>query len=862
LNCVKYSFFLFQLSLLPLLITINPVVAETKSDVQSQHGSHHTNLTAAKAVQDIRTRHQVSTSAQDLLAQQIPVTRVTGVKVKQTNKGLEVILTTAAGGQRLVPLILPEGKNLVIDILDATLGFSIRNGLTKTNPAPGIKEVRVSEIDESSIRLTITGSSKAPSAEIIPSQQNLVLSINSQASTAQQPDEEIEVIATGEGEQDNYNVPDATTATKTDTPLRDTPFSVQVVPEQVLEDRKVRRLTDAFQGVSGVTTNQPATSLFEGFIIRGFDTGNFILRNGLSDTSTGTAGSGLANVDRVEFLKGPAGALFGQGSLGGTVNIVTKKPLSKPAYDLEASIGNFDSYEGKLDFTGPLNTDKNLLYRFTASATTYKGFNEFNANDRYFISPVLTWLISKNTKLTLEAEYLDTKNPVGNALPANGTVSPNPNGELPYDLYVGEPSVDERNISVFRIGYDVEHKFNDNWQIRNAFRASFEQNQSSSIFPGELLEDNRTLTRDLQVNDDPSNRYQLDTYMVGDFKTGSIDHKLLFGFNLSREDFTNNGTQILEIDPIDLFDPVYGSQTVGSVIDEFFKDTSQQNDGLGIYLQDQIALTENVKFLLGGRFDIISQKLEDKNTEDEDGDTSSFQQNEGFSPRLGLVYQPSQTISLYGSYSRSLQQVTGTNFEGELFKPERGTQYEVGVKTDWLDSKLSTTLAFYQLTRSNVSTDDLDNPGFQIQTGEQESQGIELDIAGEILPGWNILAGYAYTDAEITEDNLIEVGNRINSIPENSFSLWTSYEIPQGSFKGLGLGLGLTYVGEREGNLDNTFTVPDYLRTDAALYYRRQKFRAALNINNLFDREYFRYSSDLVEPGSPLEIQSTLGFEF
>jgi iron complex outermembrane recepter protein len=789
------------------------------------------------------------------------VTRVTGVEVNQTDKGLEVILKTAAGGQKLVPLILSEGNNLVIEVLDATLGFSIRNGVTKTNPAPGIRQVNLVKIDDSSIRLTITGESQAPTAEVIPSRQNLVLSVNPQGTTAQdKTEQEIEIIATGEAAADGYNVPDATTATRTDTPLRDTPFSVQVVPEQVLEDRKVRRLTDAFQGVSGVDTNQSGVSIFEGFIIRGFNTDNFTLRNGLLDTSTGTAGSGLANVDRVEFLKGPAGALFGQGSPGGTVNIITKKPLNTPFYDFEASIGNFDSYEGKLDLTGSLNSDKTLLYRLTASATTYKGFNEFNANDRYFISPVLTWLIGKNTKLTLEAEYLDTKNPIGNVLPAAGTVLPNPNGELPYDLYVGEPSVDERNISVFRIGYDLEHKFNDNWQFRNVFRASLEQNQSSAIFVDELLEDNRTLTRDLQVTDDPTNRYQLDTYVTGDFKTGSIDHKLLFGFNLSREDFINNGTEQFELAPIDLFDPVYGSQTVGSVIDEFFKDTSQQNDGLGLYLQDQIALTENLKVLLGGRFDIVGQKLEDNF--EEDGDDSSFQQNEAFSPRFGIVYQPSQNISLYGSYSRSLQQVAGTNFDGELFQPERGTQYEVGVKTDWLDDKLSTTLAFYQLTRSNVQTDDLDNPGFQIQTGEQESKGIELDVAGEILPGWKLLAGYAYTDAKITKDNLFEIGNRISSVPENAFSLWTTYEIQQGSFRGLGFGLGLTYVGKRKGNLDNTFSVPDYWRTDAALYYRRNKFRAALNINNLFDREYFRYANDFVELGSPLEAQFTLGLEF
>jgi hypothetical protein len=177
---------------------------------------------------------------------QLTLTRVTGVEVKPTDSGLELLLQTVAGSERLVPLILPEGNNLVIDILDATLGFSIRNGVTKINPARGIKQLNLTKIDDTSIRLTITGEKQAPTAEVIPSSQNLVLSINPQGTTVQQaPDEEIEVIATGEGEEDDYYVPEATTATGIDTPIKDTPLSIQVVPQQVLKDRNVTELGDA-----------------------------------------------------------------------------------------------------------------------------------------------------------------------------------------------------------------------------------------------------------------------------------------------------------------------------------------------------------------------------------------------------------------------------------------------------------------------------------------------------------------------------------------------------------------------------------------------------------------------------------------
>ncbi|MEO1341101.1 MAG: TonB-dependent receptor, partial [Cyanobacteria bacterium J06635_13] len=202
---------------------------------------------------------------------------------------------------------------------------------------------------------------------------------------------------------------------------------------------------------------------------------------------------------------------------------------------------------------------------------------------------------------------------------------------------------------------------------------------------------------------------------------------------------------------------------------------------------------------------------------------------------------------------------------GEAFEPTRGTQYEVGVRMDWLDGRLSTNLAAYHLTKTNVTTADPDNPDFEIQVGEQRSQGVELDVTGEILPGWNLVASYAYTDAEITEDNTFDVGNQLVGAPEHQASLWTTYEIQTGDLSGLGFGLGLFYIGERAGDLDNTFTVPDYLRTDAAIYYRRDQFNAAINIRNLFDIDYFRSSDGgriFLQRGEPFTITGSIGWEF
>ncbi len=278
--------------------------------------------------------------------------------------------------------------------------------------------------------------------------------------------------------------------------------------------------------------------------------------------------------------------------------------------------------------------------------------------------------------------------------------------------------------------------------------------------------------------------------------------------------------------------------------------------------QDQIAITDNFKVLLGGRFDSFYQISKDffSNTESTLSDSA-------FSPRLGIVYQPIPVISLYASYISSFTPAQGTFLFGGIlqstFQPERGKQYEVGIKAD-LSNKLSATLDLYDLTRTNVLVEDPNNPGFQIQTGEQNSQGIELSLTGEILPGWNIFAGYAYTDARITEDTVLEVGNRLPNTADHAFNIWTTYQIQQGSLQGLGFGLGLFYVGDRTGDLDNTYDVPSYLRTDAAIFYNRDRFRIGLNFKNLFDVEYFErtYFGGRVGYGQPFTVQGTVSWTF
>ena len=667
----------------------------------------------------------------------------------------------------------------------------------------------------------------------------------------QQTRQKIEIVVTGRRETRRVT----TTGTRTNTPIRDVPQSIQVVPQQVLEDRQVTRLEEALRSVSGVNQTTSSLSTFEQFNIRGFESVD-ILRNGLRDSTNTQVPNDSALIERVEVLKGPASVLFGQGSPGGVINIVTKRPEREPFYAGEFTAGSYNFYRGTVDLTGPLNADRNLLYRLNFSYQNSESFLDFAETERLLVAPAFSWAISDRTKLTLQGEFVRSSFPNPRGLPAIGTVRSNPNGRIPINRNIAEPGKDFIDNRVERVGYELEHQFSQNWSLRNAFRMTLFSYDQDSFFPSGLEPDGRTLNRGYATGTSSTDTQIFTTDLVGNFSTGSIEHKLLVGVELFRENLFKNRFDIGDIAPLDLFNPVYGAP-FGPVT--FSLDNATLTQSAGFYIQDQISLLDNLKLILGGRFDLYEQKLTDKLA-----DTRTEQSEQAFSPRLGIVYQPIQPISLYASFTRSFNPVSGAGFNNTLFQPEEGTQYEVGVKAEFLEGRLSSTLAFYQLTRQNVLTPDPRDANFSIQTGEQRSRGIDLDISGEILPGWRITSSYAYTDARIVKDNALAIDNRINNVPQHSAGLFTTYEIQKGNLQGLGFGLGLFYVGEREGDLDNSFSLPSYLRTDAAIFYRRGNLRAALNVNNLFNVRYFESTNGALRvfPGAPLTVQGTVGFEF
>jgi len=791
-------------------------------------------------------------------------TVITDVAIKETETGVEINLATPQTPQTFET---SYGETLVIDVINSQLQG--KESILQENPVPGIASVEVVQRYTNTVRVKIVGETELPKVEVRSSEDGIALTATTEATLAEEPDappeeeaetlqeegdaEEIELVVTAE-QADDYYVPEASVGTRTETPIQDIPQSIQVVPGQVIREQRTNTLIEALQNVPGVSQGTQSTrGLFNVFSIRGFNASDNILRNGVADPSFSILGYDPSWIEQIEVLRGPASVLFGTGSLGGTVNLVGKRPLDEPFYELGVSVGSFDYYRGTADLSGPLNPEGTVLGRLNVAVESNGTFVDFFNTQRYVVTPSLTWRINDRATLNFDAQYFRLDKPFDTGLPAKGTILPNPEGEIPRNRFLGDFESSD-DSEAYRVGLDFDYQFSDNWQLRSVFNASFLRLDRLQYPTLELQPDNRTMTRAYAPQDFQDSLYNFDTYITGEFAAGSLRHQLVTGINLYRLDSSNVNNRG-SAPTIDIFNPVYG-QPLGP--SNPVNDASSQIDVLGVYLQDQVALLDNLKLVLGGRFDIANFSRTDRLNE-----TTASQQYESFSPRVGLVYQPIQPLSLYASFSRSFEVTASVFGANPTPEPEFGTQYEVGIKAD-ISDRLATTLAFYNLTRTNVPTPDLENPGFSIFVGEQRSRGIDFSLTGEVLPGWNLIIGYALTDARITKDNRFDVGNSINNVPLHSFNLWSTYEIQDGLAEGLGFGLGLFYVGDRQGDLANTFEIPSYLRTDAAIFYDRENFRAALNFRNLFDVDYFEsaVSINRVFPGAPFTVIGSLSWEF
>ena len=802
-----------------------------------------------------------ATTVEEWLAQSFLT--ITDVRVEATEAGLQIVLATA-GGDLTAPATQAIGDALVAEIPNAVLDLPEGEAFEQFAPAEGIALVRVTNLPNERVQISITGTAAVPQAQVSTDAGNLVLSVTPGVATPTVNDDDaIQVVVTGE-EDEGYNPSTASTATRTDTPLRDIPQSIQVVPQQVIEDQGITRIGDALRNVSGVTRQRDRTNASDRFTIRGFDQSR-ILRNGFRTGSTlgGTLAAASNTVERIEVLKGPASVLYGQVEPGGVVNFVTEQPSREPFYDVAFTAGSFSYFEPSLDFTGPLTADGRLTYRFNTSYQSSDSFRDFVESDRAVFAPTLRYEFSDATRLTFEYVYLESSQTYDEGLPIDPI-----SFDLPRGRTLSEPD-DAYESTTHSFYLTLDHRFNEAISLRSglgAELADIDETAFRLLFNGFDPEtgDNGRQYVEREFN---ANNLSWQTDLISEFNTGSLEHQLLAGFELARSEGSESRADFFNPEiplSINVFDPQYGTPIPSAdnrnVIGEF----DESDNILGLYLQNQVTLLPNLKFLIGGRYDFA--RTESGFDFVANGETfvgSDEFDSEAFSPRVGIVYQPIEPISLYASYSRSFIPNSVTTVDGAVIEPERGTQYEVGIRAEFGD--ITVNLAAYDITKTNITRIDPDNPDFSIPIGEVTSRGVELDVAGEILDGWNVIGSLFFNDAFISEgDEFSPEDDTLINAPGSGASLWTTYEIQTGDLAGLGFGVGVFYVGDREAEIPNDVVLPSYVRGDASIFYNRDNWRVQLNFQNLFNTDYFESTQNtgLIFPDEPFTVVGRISARF
>ncbi|WP_310413226.1 TonB-dependent receptor plug domain-containing protein, partial [Chamaesiphon sp. OTE_8_metabat_110] len=445
-----------------------------------------------------------------LLAQAAPAPlNITGIKLNPQNNGIEVVLETAGTLAAPAPQIV--GNLLYFDIPNAT----IVQPFQAANPAPGVGNVTVTQLNPSFVRVTVTGTNGAPQATVIASEAGATPPV------AQTAEPELEINVTGSSLRDSYRKPNAASVTGTNTPIIETPFSVQVIPQAIIRDRQSRDVKDALSNVSGVNYNGDGQNRSGNtFSIRGFS-GVATLRDGFRQFGSGQGGtqpfSEIANLEQVEVLKGPASILYGAIEPGGLINLISKKPLSTPFYEVEVQGGSRSLISPRVDVSGPLTADGKVLYRVNGLYQSSNSVRNSNQPDqKTFIAPTIAWKVGDKTDLTISAEYIDSNRPGDFGLPAIGTSVAN----VPRDRITGDPSDRITNQSL-NIGYMLDHQFSDNWKLRNAFRYASNQFDFNVVaYPVGFDETTNTVNRLFATQEGQTKDYTFQTNLTGEFATG------------------------------------------------------------------------------------------------------------------------------------------------------------------------------------------------------------------------------------------------------------------------------------------------------------------------------------------------------
>lgn len=699
--------------------------------------------------------------------------------------------------------------------------------------------------------------------------------------------------------------------TKTATALKDVPQSIGYVTKELVLDQGAITVNDVVKNISGISQY----SAYNDFSIRGFrslgnlNSGNLL--NGMRGLTPLFRQSSLANLERVEVIKGPASALFGNAAPGGVVNRVTKKPLDVARRSVTLTAGSFNTSNVYGDFTGPLNEQKSLLYRLNLGYENTDGFRDLQGVTTFIVAPSFTYILSDRTQLNADITYNNNKGKLDRGLAIHG------NGDLfsvPFNSTQSAAS-DYMIENTFNLSFALSHQlakgllFNSTY-LYSSYLEDTEEHAQQHAYQSTI--DGKQDLSKVEMRFEKRYRHitanNFNNYLTWDVATGALKHKLLLGYDyfntsiapglssLSASGYLlKNGTVADKFDVAKKDDyqrdasgnprtnvPSFDlNSTLGNRIQDVTKYVYKTGAGNpngqgnavrtysnGVYLQEQLKWGR-LQALLSARVEWFTDVTKDtKGIEKKTTQTA-------FIPRVGLVYELTPSTNVYASWIRGFEPqsvaIQSDPETGGPFDPMKSELWEVGAKGEYLNKRLSVTASVFRIRKNNslYSAGDPVNPKLRVAVGEEVSRGVEFDVSGRILPYWSITANYSYNVAEITKaaPGTKDLNIQRPGTPRHAANLWTKFIIPSGALRNLGMGLGINGVSAREGQVGRRaqlVTYPGYSLLNLALYYKVREIQLQLNWNNVLDKRYYISGFDRFRsfPGAPSNINLTATYRF
>ena len=657
----------------------------------------------------------------------------------------------------------------------------------------------------------------------------------------------------------------------------ETPQAEQSIDAETLRASGAVNLSQALDLSASVARQNNFGGLWNAFALRGFVGDENLPSNYLVNGFNAGRGFGgprdLSGIESVEVLKGPRAALFGRGEPGGTVNLVTKRPTFKTAGELRLSAGSFETYRADADWTTPLSDA--VAVRLVGFAEDAGSFRDTVETRKYGMSPSLAWRISPQSRLVYELELSHQEIPFDRGVLAiNGQL-----GRIPQSRFLGESGDGPLKADVQGHQFEFQHDFSKDWSALVGFTTrktsleGFSTEAELAANRQRLLVDGRTLTRQRRFRDYDASYQVIRGEINGRFQLAGLQHRLIFGVDADRFEndqvFLRARAPTLASNPtpaqqqaIDIFNPVYGSYTLPTPTPLTNRVETQKS--VGVFAQDQINLSERLQLRLGARFDDYRQTLEDRAAS-----RVSTQKETRVSRQLGVVYRAGDALSLYATYGENFRPLSGADAQGNGFEPNQSTSVEAGAKFSL--GGIDGTVAVFQVKQKNILVAADASAATQLAIGQARSQGLEIDLQGEITKDLSLWASYAYVDAKTSnpfnDPNFgvaVPAGSRLLNVPKHTLSLQLVNSMAVAG-RGLQFGGGLLYVGQRSGEFTTNFKLPAYTVARAfAAYGLTKSTTLRLDVDNLFNETYYTnsFSALWVQPGTPRSARVSAAFKF